>query len=358
MQLLNRFVRPVSVFLLFTVPAVIPASVGAQSTLPLDIERVGERVLVMAPKTGNSRVVVLNARDGLVMLDSGFSPDMALRLRAEAERVFNRSDWHSVILSGEEFLSSGGSSAFSGAEIIAHRDVREYLESNRDALPDLLADRCDEFQWRVDTTRARLDTMARPPEGLVNWLQLCEAVAADLAAGFTIPLPTLSFDDRITLDLGDLTVECIYFGDAASWGDVMVRVPEENLIWTGDVFHAMHVLPYADNPDRGCDIDRWLSGLEELLSGDPAATRAFRANGTGEWSWWTVNDRRRLMQDIGRIVREAKASGSNLEALLERVDDVETVFPYAAEWEGVDLDLVRSDIRRTTEGVWYSILPG
>ncbi|MFC1629513.1 hypothetical protein ACFL3H_10450, partial [Gemmatimonadota bacterium] len=54
----------------------------------------------------------------------------------------------------------------------------------------------------------------------------------------SIPFPTLTFDDRLTLDLGDLTLECIYFGDAASWGDVMVRVPEENLIWTGDVFHA------------------------------------------------------------------------------------------------------------------------
>ena len=192
----------------------------------------------------------------------------------------------------------------------------------------------------------------------MNWLELCEAVTADLAAGFTIPLPTLSFDDRITLDLGDLTLECIYFGDAASWGDVMVRVPEENLIWTGDVFHAAHVLPYVDNPDRGMDIDRWLAVLEELLSGDPATMKAFRANGTGEWSWRTVSDRHRLMTDIRRVVREAKDSGSNLEALLERIDDVETLFPYVTDWEGSPLDLIRADIRRTAEGVWYSILPG
>ncbi|MFC1530188.1 hypothetical protein ACFL6R_05685 [Gemmatimonadota bacterium] len=354
---------PMNVLRLLLLPLLIISTgfsligIKAQSTLPLDIDRVSERVLVMAPKTGNSRVVVLNSQNGLVMLDSGFSPNMALRLRAEAERVFDRSDWRYVIVTNEEFLSSGGSAAFTDAEIVAHRDVREVLELFAEELPTILDSRREEFQWRVDTARARLDTMAQPPEGLVNWLQLCEAVAADLSAGFTIPFPTLSFDDRLTLDLGDLTLECIYFGDAASWGDVMVRVPEENLVWTGDVFHAMHVLPYADNPDRGFDIDRWISILKELLSGDPATMKAFRANGTGEWSWQTVNDRYRLMVDIRKIAGEAQADGSTLEALLERINDVESCFPYVANWEGSPPDLIRDDIRRTAEGVWYSILP-
>ncbi|MFC1559356.1 hypothetical protein ACFL39_02075 [Gemmatimonadota bacterium] len=335
----------------------VPSGIGAQSKLPLDIERVSERVLVMAPKTGNSRVVVLNSRDGLVMLDSGFSPSMAQRLRAEAEAVFNRSDWRWVIVTNEEFLSSGGMAAFSDAGIITHRDVRELLEENAGLLPDLLADRRDEFQWRVDTTRARLDTTTNPPDGLRHWLALCEQITTDLSEGFTIPLPTLTFDDRLILDLGDLALECIYFGDAASWGDVMVRVPEENLIWTGDVFHAMHILPYADNPDRGFDIDRWITVLEELLSGDPATMKAFRANGTGEWSWQTVHDRLRLMTDIRKVVGEAQADGATLESLLERINEVESWFPYVATWEGSPMDLIRDDIRRTVEGIWYSILP-
>ena len=97
--------------------------------------------------------------------------------------------------------------------------------------------------------------------------------------------------------------------------------------------------------------------MEELLSGDPATMKAFRANGTGEWSWQTVNDRYRLMRDIRKMVREARADGSTLEALLERIGDAETMFPYTATWEGSMPDLIRDDIRRTAEGVWYSILP-
>ncbi len=346
-----------TVFIVSIFLSAFPLLAEAQSSLPLDITRVSDRVLVMSPKTGNSRVVVLNSQDGLVMLDSGFSPAQARRLRTEAESVFHRSDWSWVIVTNEEFLSSGGMAAFPDAGIITHRDVRDYLELNAEEMPDILASRRDEFQWRVDTARTRLDTMARPPDGLRHWLALCEQITADLSEGFTFPPPTLTFDDRLTLDLGDLTLECIYFGDASSWGDVVVRVPEENLIWTGDVFHAMHVLPYADRGDLGLDIDRWIQVLEELLSGDPSMMKAFRANGTGEWSWQTVHDRYRLMVDIRKVVKEVQADGSTLETLLERMDDIESIFPYVATWQGTELDLIRSDILRTVEGVWYSILP-
>ena len=352
MQTLIRRSGPLSMLVIIAALGPAPAGVEGQSTLPLDIERVSERVLVMAPKTGNSRVVVLNSENGLVMLDSGFSPNLARRLKAEAEAVFGRADWRWVIVSGEEFLGCGGLAAFPEAETVAHRGVREYHESHAAELPDILADRRDEFQWRVDTARARLDTMANPPEGYRHWLELCEHVTADLTTGFTIPLPGVTFDDRLRLDLGDLSLECIWFGGAGSWGDLVVRVPEEHLIWTGDLFHAAHVLPYLDQEDTPLDIDRWIAVLEELLDGDPAATVAFRANGEGTWTWQDVHDRCRLMKDIREVVTEAKGEGISLEDLLERLDDVTIRFPYVSEWRGTELALVRSDILRTVEGIW------
>jgi glyoxylase-like metal-dependent hydrolase (beta-lactamase superfamily II) len=330
-------------------------SSDAQTPLPLNIERVSERVLVMSPRTGNSRVVVLNTRAGLVMLNTGWSPAITRRLKSEAERAFGRTDWYGVIVTSEEFLGNGGIGVFPGATVIAQEGFREYLLAHRDDMDGILAARRSEFQDRVTRTRGMLDTLQADPvrrHGLETWLELCRTIADDLEGGFTIPLPGRTFSDRLSLDLGDLTVECISFGGTPEQGCVMVRIPEENLIWLGDVFHAAHVLPYGEYTDAPPDVDGWLAVLDELLSGERETMKVFRANGEDAWTWRQVSDRRRLIADIRNAVQDARRRGESLEALLSRLADVETAFPYVRDWSSTMLELIRDDVRRTVEGLW------
>ncbi len=352
-----RSLRSCQIAVLFLLPVVfrLPA-VEAQSPLPLDIERVSERVLVMSPRTGNARVVALASEQGLVMLNCGWSPSFARQLRGEAERAFGRREWRAVILTDAGFLDGGGAEAFPEAVLIAHEERRAYWQELGEAgAAEMLAGQREEFEARVTRSEAMLDTLQGSLErrqGLEEWIELCRRIADDLARPYDIPLPELTFSDRLTLDLGDLTLECLWFGETAEGADVLVRVPEENLVWMGDICHAAHVLPYGRYADRAPDVDRWLTVLDEMLAGDPTTMKVYRANGEDPWSWQKIRDRRRLIADVREAVSEAQAAGEAREAFMERIADVGTHFPYVRAWENTDLNLIRYDVGHLAAGLW------
>jgi glyoxylase-like metal-dependent hydrolase (beta-lactamase superfamily II) len=51
--------------------------------------------------------------------------------------------------------------------------------------------------------------------------------------------PTTLIDDRLDLDLGGVPVACIYVGPAHTQGDVIVHLPEERVVFTGDVLFRL-----------------------------------------------------------------------------------------------------------------------
>ncbi len=333
----------------------LPTPSRAQTPLPLDIERVSEQVLVMTPKTGNARVVALDSEQGLVMINCGFSPSFARQLRGEAERAFGRRDWKAVIQTDAGFLNNGGAGAFPDAVLIAHEGRREYLLATGETNSRALDGQRREFEERVTRSQAMLDTLQGNPErrqGLEDWIELCRRIADDLARPYDIPLPELTFSDRLTLDLGDLTLECLWFGETAEGADVLVRVPEENLVWMGDVFHAMHVLPYGRYGDRSPDVDRWLEVMDVMLDGAPETMTVYRANGSDVWTRWQISDRRRLIADVRDAVRAAQERGEPRAAFMERIAEAGTLFPYVREWENTNLNLISSDVGRLAAGLW------
>jgi glyoxylase-like metal-dependent hydrolase (beta-lactamase superfamily II) len=57
----------------------------------------------------------------------------------------------------------------------------------------------------------------------------------DKAAGTTLAPATMSFADRKTLDLGNLKVELLHYGNAHTPGDLAVWIPARKTLFTGDI---------------------------------------------------------------------------------------------------------------------------
>lgn len=57
--------------------------------------------------------------------------------------------------------------------------------------------------------------------------------------GIRLTPPTTLFEDRLTLDLGGLRVDCLYVGPAHTAGDVLVHLPEQRVVFTGDVLFRL-----------------------------------------------------------------------------------------------------------------------
>ncbi len=66
-----------------------------------------------------------------------------------------------------------------------------------------------------------------------------------LEDNFELTYPNITFNDRMTLRFGDITVDMRYLGAAHTDGDIIIYVPEEKLPIVGDVFHYSY-LPGID----------------------------------------------------------------------------------------------------------------
>ncbi|HEY6011891.1 MAG TPA: MBL fold metallo-hydrolase [Nitrospirota bacterium] len=86
--------------------------------------------------------------------------------------------------------------------------------------------------------------------------------AADLE-GTTIALPTLTFIDRMSIDLGDRTVDVIYLGPSHTRGSSVVLVPEAKVLFAGDaLFTNFH-------PNiRDANMESWIQSLDRIAALD------------------------------------------------------------------------------------------
>jgi glyoxylase-like metal-dependent hydrolase (beta-lactamase superfamily II) len=79
-------------------------------------------------------------------------------------------------------------------------------------------------------------------------------------AGTVVSLPTISFADRMTIDLGDELVELIYVGASHTDGSALVYLPRRKVLFAGDVlFTDFH--PFMGDSN----IQGWVETLDYIL---------------------------------------------------------------------------------------------
>lgn len=138
-----------------------------------------------------------------------------------------------------------GNQLFEGAEIIGHRMCAASF--GKDAPPAMLQ--------MIRNARGSEDpAIARFAEALSAW---------DFE-GVRLTPPTIVFDDDLALDLDGIPVHLIYVGPAHTLGDAIVHLPDEGVVFTGDVlFRLCTPIGWEGTTDR------WLAALDEIVALDP-----------------------------------------------------------------------------------------
>ena len=128
----------------------------------------------------------------------------------------------------------------------------------------------------IVSSRACRDEMERrPPEAfterILNWRELGEGgrLIHELMGqdfdfeGIVNTLPTRTFDDALSLVVGDKRVELVNVGPAHTRGDVLVHVPDERTVFTGDiVFVGGHPVLWAG------PVGNWIDACDRILGWD------------------------------------------------------------------------------------------
>jgi len=145
-------------------------------------------------------------------------------------------------------------------------------------------------------------------------------------AGNDVVLPTRTFEDRLSLNVGDRRVELMDLGPAHTLGDTVVYLPDERVLFTGDLlFKDAHPLIWQG------PVSNWISACHILLDLDvetvvpghgPLTDLSGIRETLGYLEWLTTEARARY--DAGLTVEQA-AREISLEAYRAWLD-AERVF--------------------------------
>jgi cyclase len=174
---------------------------------------------------------IIIGRDGVVVVDTLTSAKEAQRFIKDIRAITDKPITY-VVNTHHHLDHSLGNSEFVklGAVVVAQKNCRK--EAQKDA-----------------------DTILK--------LALNYGFTTEALEGTTIALPTLTFTDKMTIELGDRTVELIYPGHSHTNGSSVVLIPDAKVLFVGDaLFTNFH-------PNmRDADVNGWIKSLDTLSALD------------------------------------------------------------------------------------------
>lgn len=297
---------------------------------PVEVIRLSEKVIVLTgiPLPSGCQVIAISTQMGIVVVDSMGSFSVAQEIRQIIEKEFKRNDFAYLIVTHDHPDHTVGNQAFTDAVIIGHELCREVMQNRKRqwtkefilSLPAI-----QRLKIQIEQSRTRLKDLhsdSAQVEILHRQIWSTERLLADIEAisdiepdKIVVP-PVLSFTDRITLDLKDMTIHLYYFGNYHSDNDIFIHVPEEGILIIGDTF-SKSFLPGTSSNVRKVEVALWLEVLDAVLAEPDELKHAVRGH-TDIFSREEIAAIRDYMSELWEGICTANAEGLDLEAIQKR----------------------------------------
>jgi cyclase len=227
--------RWLAILLLMVVPAV------ARADDIFEFQPVVEGVVAAIakphrPANANSAIILLD--DGVLVVDAAATPSSARALIAQIKKLTPKPVTY-VVNTHFHWDHFWGNQAFldewPGAEIVASESARQDMQQL--GLGSLQLQR-----WRVEIPRLieswkaslEKETDSTRREQMRQRIDQWQAALPELKS-MKLALPTLTFSQRLIIRRGSRTVEVLWLGRGHTAGDVVVYLPKERVIATGDL---------------------------------------------------------------------------------------------------------------------------
>lgn len=224
------------------VPSLLPAQPGSPGNI--EVRKIADGVYAVLRTDPPGIMFEANSGflvgdDDVIVIDGGSNPTSAQAVLAAIRkvtdkpvRVLIKTHWHDDHMMG--------SAVYPGAEIVAHATAAEDMATqgvaNRKQMVEQgpgfaaflrgLVDQGKGFDGQPLTEEERASH--------VSSVALAERYFAE--PGKLQPLlPTLTIQDRLTLVRGGRTIDVLWLGRAHTRGDLVVHLPKEGIVFTGDI---------------------------------------------------------------------------------------------------------------------------
>ena len=231
-----------------------------QLHLPIQVDRLSDRVLMLDYL--NVRVTAIAARDGLIVIDTHRSPSMMAEMKEIIENEFGRNDFLYVVNTHGHWDHSSGNQVFPDSILVGHKNCPEFMrQSPANSIRNEWY-----INYRLTELRSELQDAGENSDEAKDLrliINAREIMLEDFQKKYRLTPPAKTFEDSLILNAGDKTVILLYCGHAHTNNDVLVYVPEEKLVFTGDLFHNSKSFGFSVT--KMTDVPKMLSALDRIL---------------------------------------------------------------------------------------------
>jgi glyoxylase-like metal-dependent hydrolase (beta-lactamase superfamily II) len=224
----------------------------------VDIDTITSKIIVL--NEGYDRVSAIKTLEGIVIIDTHKSTADMSRMKKLIINHFNDSNFVYVINTHPCLEHINGNSLFPNAKKIAHSNFAdtEKPDSNDNRI-GFINKNIPQLEDKILTTT---DTSEK--QELQKRLDYLAAMRDDFFKS-ALP-PDLSFTDRLSIKVGDLTFEMVYIGDGAHGNSsIFIYIPEEKTLFTGSALAMPPIIYKTGGWITNHDVDRWISVLNEYI---------------------------------------------------------------------------------------------
>lgn len=215
---------------------------------------------------GNDAVAVVNAGDNALLAEA---------LHREIRQRTHLPVRYVILENGQGHAMLGTSYwQAQGAQVVAHVDAVHEIEERGEAI--------------LNRMRAR---------------------NRDKAMGTEYALPDITFEDEFEADIGGRRVVAQYLGPAHSPGDIVVSLPDDDVVIAGDIAFHQRLLPVFEDTDTAAWIDTW--PMFEALAPTVVVPGHGVPTDMATVHRWTIGYLEHVRAEIGKILDEG---GSLIEA--------------------------------------------
>jgi tetratricopeptide (TPR) repeat protein len=312
--------KVIPVHCLLMTAIIVPAVAHAQG---LQVRQISDKILIAAAADSGECQLVIKSEKGLVAIDTFWSEITAWKYKKEIAKALHRDDFAYALNLVDRLDMFGGNAAYKEAKIIGHDSFLGKYKGKEKEVEAEIGQLIEMWREKAEISRKRLEVHEKGSEKAIKeerWMKTCMQRAEELEKGFSLLLPELFFNDRMTLDLGDITLKLIWFGKAGNHnGMTVVVIPEEKLaIIPGFILHSQHLAPYPYGGYAKLDVPRWIAVLEEILEGENAVERVFCDLGD-IWTRERARQHLEYIRGLWNSVKTAEAAGKDLHEIQEQL---------------------------------------
>jgi glyoxylase-like metal-dependent hydrolase (beta-lactamase superfamily II)/rhodanese-related sulfurtransferase len=216
----------------------------------------------------NNNLSFILTTDGVVVVNASDNALLAESLHREIRKLTDQPVRYVILENGQGHAMLGTDYwQQQGAIVIAHEDAAYDIEDRGEGI--------------LERMRAR---------------------NRDKAMGTELSLPDETFQDERIIELGGRRIEVLHLGTAHSPGDVVVWLPEEELVIAGDMAFHQRLLPVFEDTDTAGWVETWPAfealGAKLVIPGHGGPTTM------SEVRRWTLDYLTYMRGEVGQILAD------------------------------------------------------